>query len=188
MNKNKKNFKKIKEQEMINANFINFTIKREDWNLYKLEDGSLLRARVILSGVLADDLKKIEENIKEGKKPELKLRFRSNRIFAVESPPELRGPPDFNRYTTEELRSFVVKEDLDFETIKEVWNVYELENGIIIKLRLSPINISKTSKFDSGGMPLYLIDANVEGKIQLPETLRKLLKEKTLVKQRLPKK
>jgi len=167
---------------MSTAKFINFKIKREDWNLYKIEDGSLLRGRVVLSGVLMKDSEQIEENIEEKRKTKPKLIFRSDRIFAIEAPPELRGPPDFNRYTTDQLKSFIVEEDLDFETIKETWNVYELDNGIIFKLRLSPTTISRTSKFDSGGMPIYLIDATVEAKIKLPENIKKLMKEKTSTK------
>lgn len=170
---------------MLTAKFVNFKIKREDWNLYKIEDGSLLRGRVVLSGVLAEDLEKIEKKIKMEQRPELKLKFRSDRIFAIEAPPELRGPPDFNIYTIEELRRFIINEDLDFETIKETWNLYELENGIILKLRLSPTTIRRTSKFDSGGMPIYLIDAVVDAKIQLSKKMENMIKRKTLAQQKI---
>jgi len=166
------------------AKFVNFKIKHEDWNLYRIEDGSLLRGRIVLSGVLVEGSENIKEKVKKNRKSELKLTFRSNRIFAIESPPESRGPPDFNRYTTKELRSFIVREDLDFETIKEIWNVYELENGIRLKLRLSPTSISRTSKFDSGGIPIYLIDAVMNAKIQLPEDMRKIIR-KSIEKQKI---
>lgn len=176
----------LKKPDIAIAKFVNFKIKREDWNLYRIEDGSLLRGRIILSGVLGEDLENVKEKVKKNnKKSEVKLTFRSNRIFAIESPPESRGPPDFNRYTTKELRSFIIREDLDFETIKEIWNVYELENGIVLKLRLSPTSISKTSKFDSGGIPIYLIDAVADAKIQLPEDMRKIIKKKSVEKQKI---
>lgn len=80
----------------------------------------------------------------------------------------LRGEPDTKTYTIKELRSSIVKEDLDFEPLKQTWNAYNLENGIAIKVRNSPINVSRTSKFDNRGLPIYLVDSTADVKVKLP--------------------
>jgi hypothetical protein len=170
---------KIERPSLANARFMSFRTAKEEWGLYKIEDGSVLRAKVLLTGVLIEgNLDEMENQIKAGQKPKLGLTFRPSNLFAVESPPELRGTPDPTIYPIEELRGSIVKEDMDFETMKETWNLYELENGIVLKMRISPTAISKTNKFESAGMPLYTVDASIDVKVEMPEHIRKLLKEK----------
>jgi hypothetical protein len=162
--------------------FANFKIIHEDWDLHKLEDNSLLRARVFLTGVLQEkeSLSKIIEQLKAGQKPELSMILRTKHHFEVESPPSLRGLSDSKTYPINELRLCVVDEDIDFKTTRQSWNIYELENGIKIKLRVSVTSVSRTSKFDSYGMPIYIIDLNIEGKTELPKSVQKLVKQKQL--------
>jgi len=45
-------------------------------------------------------------------------------------------------------------------------------------MRISPSAISKTSKFESAGMSLYTVDASIEVKVEMPEHIRKPLREK----------
>lgn len=161
------------------AAFVDFEIKREGWNLYRIEDGTLLRARAFLTGVtIGGKLEEMVKQLKPGQKPKLRLAFRLRTIFAAESPYELRGKPDSRTYTPAELKSFIIKKDVDFETIREIWNLYKLENGITLKSRLSVVTLNKTDKFESGGMPIYTIDSNVDVKVDLPDHIHKLLEEK----------
>jgi len=171
----------IERPSLAKAKFVNFRIAKEDWSLYRIEDGSILRARVLLAGVLSDgNLEDIEKQIVAGQKPKLGLTFRSRNLFEIEPPPELRGTPDSKMYPIEELKKSIVDEEMDFETMKETWNLYELENGVILKMRISPVAISKTSKFESAGMPIYTVDSSMDVKAEMPEHLRKLLKEKQI--------
>lgn len=159
--------------------FVDFEIRREGWNLYRVEDGTLIKARVIVTGILMEG--KLEEMIaqlKPREKPRLGLLLRSRRIFTAESPPKVRGNPSSKTYTTAELKSSITNEDMDFETIKEVWNLYKLENGITLKARLSAVTVNKTSKFEGAGMPIYTIDSNLDVKIELPTHIRKSLEQK----------
>jgi len=103
--------------------------------------------------------------------------IRSQNVFAIEAPPELRGPPGSKRYSPEELRASIVKEELDFETIRETWNSYVLENGMRMKAKISPISVNRTNKFDSGGTPLYTIDSTLDVKLKLPEEIEKIHEE-----------
>ena len=171
----------IKQASLKTATFVNFEINKEGWNLYKIEDGTLLKARVLLLGILMENkLEEIVKQLKPDEKPKLELAFHSKQIFSVESPLELRGTPDSKTYTIAELRGFIVNKDVDFETIREVWNIYELENKITIKFKIAPVVVSKTNKFDRAGMPIYVVDSNIFSKTELPDHLRKLLKPRKI--------
>jgi len=161
------------------ATFENFEVQQEDWNFYKIKDETLLRAKFVLTGVLTDaKLEELERQAESGQKVKFGLAFRSSNIFMVETPPELRGEPDSRKYSPAELQSSIVNEDIDFETLKEAWNLYQLENGIRLKVRLSPVSINKTDKFDSAGMPIYTIDFTADVKIEMPERIRKLVERR----------
>jgi hypothetical protein len=169
----------IESPSLKTANFIGFQIKREDWDMIRLEDKTIIKARIILASVLMEG--KLEDEIAKtqtGQKPKLKFTFIPKIEYAVESPQEFRGDRDQRSYTPEQLGSCVVHRDMDFETLKSSWNLYELENGIILKIRYSLIKIDKTSKYDSGGMPIYMINGSADVKVELPEHLRKLLEKK----------
>lgn len=173
----------MKDQELsATGEFVDFKIIHEDWDLHKLEDNSLLRSRVFLTGVLLEkeSLSKLVEQMEAKEKPVLAMIFRTKHHFEVEPPISLRGLPDSKTYPVAELRSYIVDEDIDFKTTRQAWNIYELENGIKIKLRLSVTAVSRTNKFDSYGMPIYVIDSNIEGKTELPQSLQKRVKGKKL--------
>jgi hypothetical protein len=159
--------------------FTDFKVVSESWDLYKIDDGSVLRARPLLSGVMLDGIiEDIETQLKEQKEPKLGMTFRAKQMFEVEPPVELRGNPDRKKYSNQELRECISSPDMNFETTKQSWNIYELKNGLKIKLRLSVTAIAKTSKFDERGLPIYLIDFNMEIKSELPEPIKKILAEK----------
>jgi hypothetical protein len=161
------------------ARFASFEVKREDWNLFKIEDGSLLRAKLVLTGVLLDStLEEFARQVELGQKPRFGLAFNSNNIFSVEPPPELRGEPDSKKYTIQEFQSAITNEDMDFETLKQSWNMYYIDNGISLKMRLSVVAVSKTCKFDFRGMPVYTIDSNIDVKPELPNHIRELMEKR----------
>ena len=159
--------------------FLEFEIEKEEWNKYVLEDGTLLRLRWILTGALIDKtMKELEKEAKSGQKLTLGFTTRSQNVFAVEAPLELRGPPDQKRYSREELRASIAAEELDFETKRETWNSYLFDNGMRMRARFSPTSVNRTSKFDSGGMPVYLVDSTVGVKLKLPETIERIQEER----------
>lgn len=150
--------------------FVDFEVVREGWNRYKLEDETILKTKFVLISVIMErNYKKIMEKAKTKKGLKIGFGFKSQNVIGVEAPVRLRGEPDTKTYTIEQLRSFVVKEDLDFESLKETWNVYNLENGITIKVRNAPVSVSRTSKFDSRGLPIYLVDSTADVKVRLPK-------------------
>jgi len=149
---------------------VDFEVVREGWNRYKLEDEAVLKTKFVLISVVAEkNFKEIIERAKTEKGLKVGFGFQSHNVVGVEAPMRLRGEPDTKTYTIEELRSSIVKEDLDFEVLTETWNVYKLENGVMIKVRNAPINVSRTSKFDSRGLPIYLVDSTADVKVSLKE-------------------
>jgi hypothetical protein len=150
--------------------FVDFEAVREGWNRYKLEDGSILKTKfVLISTIMEKNFKEIMERAKTEKGLKMGFGFQSHNVIGVEASVGLRGQPDTKTYPLEELRSSIVNEDIDFEVITETWNVYKLENGIVIKVRNAPISVSRTSKFDSRGLPIYLVDSTADVKVTLPK-------------------
>lgn len=171
------------QEQTIGTNNINkklwavsdFKIISETWDKHKTKDGSLLKARVILTSVrLETSLNEIEARVRAGEKPKIGLTFRTKNFFEIESPPELRGNPDTKQYSNEELRASITETDTDFNTIQQSWNSYELENGMTLKIRISIVQLNKTSKFDDRGMPVYFVESSVELKTELPDHLKEL--------------
>ena len=74
--------------------------------------------------------------------------------------------------TKKELQSSVVKDDIKAKIVREDWNSYKLENGMVVQIRNVLVNVSRTSKFDSKGIPIYLVDTNVIVKVPREEIER----------------
>jgi len=150
--------------------FVDFEVVREGWSRYRLEDETILKSKfVLISVAMEKNYMEIMERAKTEKGLKIGFSFNSQNVIGVEAPMRLRGEPDTKTCTIEELRSSIVEEDLDFEIQTEIWNVYKLKNGITVKVRNAPISISRTSKFDSRGLPIYLVDWTADVKVKLPE-------------------
>lgn len=159
-----------------NYHIIDFDVVREEWNKYKLEDGIIIKSKFVLINFMLE--KSLEELIKEAKKKSKKgmgISLQSKNIMGVEAPIKLRGIPS-SSYTPQELQASIIKKDVDFEVIKERRNEYKLKNGMIIKVRHSPLEISKSSKFDSQGLPIYMVNSTADIGFVFPEEIEKELK------------
>jgi hypothetical protein len=151
--------------------FVDFEVIREGWNRYRLEDGSILKVKFILINAITEkNFAKIIKKTKPGKAQKVDFAIQPETVFGIEAPMNLRGEPDTKKYTETELLSSIVKKDIDFEAITETWNIYKLKNGLTLKVRNSPINVSRTSKFDERGLPLYVIESAADIKITLSQS------------------
>ena len=64
--------------------------------------------------------------------------------------------------------------DMDFKTIKEEWNEYQVNDGTIIRMKVVVTNIAKlTDKYDKEGNPIYLVKSSNVLSISAPEKLKK---------------
>lgn len=141
-----------------NALFLPFIVKNESWNKYRLSDGSVVKSKFILINVIAE--KDYKEKIKIAQKDPNEnagVIIQSQNVVGVEAPNGLIGAADTQLYTTQELINFVIEEDMDFDVIDESWNTYDIDgSAFVIKVRNIPIRISRTSKYDAQGLPIYI--------------------------------
>jgi len=132
---------------------IDFRIKNEDWSIFQLVDGTLLKSKLVLINVLEKRSGKGFEGI-----------MQLQNVLGVFSPEELRGKPS-EPYTHEELAKSIVNDDIDIEkVITQPWNEYELDNGMVFKVKNILVNVAKTDKYDKEGMPIYLVNCSAFAK------------------------
>lgn len=79
-----------------------------------------------------------------------------------------RGSPDTSVYSQAELFAAVTKDDMRFNTIAQDWNEYVVDDGARIKLQPIILKVSKTSKFNGKGLPVYLTQINVTFQVKPP--------------------
>jgi len=162
-----------------NFQFVDFKVIREEWNKYKLEDGTIIKMKFVLISVMME--KSLEEFVKEAKerkgtKVGMGVVVQSRNVMGVEAPKKLRGQPS-GTYSHQDLQASIIKRDMDFEVITEKRNEYKLENGITIKVKSSPLEISKTSKYDQQGLPIYIVNSTADMIPTFPEEIERELKQ-----------
>lgn len=65
--------------------------------------------------------------------------------------------------------------DIDFETKKEDWNEYKLEDGSVLKFKTVVSNVIRTENHDPmTGDPIYQVRSTNVVRIKVPERLKKL--------------
>lgn len=133
--------------ENLDFDYVDFDTVGEPWNLYKLEDGSLIKFKLVLVKLMP---------IKNDPKNYL---LNTANVVGVQSQRELRGaptpPPPKGTYDDFE------KKDLDCEVIEESWNEYKLKDGNTLKIKPAITAIDKTKSFDSYGEPIYVVHSQV---------------------------
>jgi len=140
------------KREQKRLNYIDFKVEREDWNVYKLEDGTILKLKFIL-------LKVIREKIDKEGRPIYSVQ--SSIVSTVFPPSNLLGMPDTRRYSIKELETAVIKPDMKFEALKEDYSSKYILKETVGELRLEVkpvlIAVARTKKYDERGEPIYLI-------------------------------
>jgi len=144
----------------INRERINFEVKKEIWNEYKLDDGTIMKIKCVLVKIFKIKGKEEVYNIN------------SNDVIGIIAPDNLLGEPSEIKYSQKELVESIVEDDIDFKTIKEDWNEYMLSDGKLLKLKSVPTKIAKTNKFDSLGEPIYLVQTQPMAKSIHPNRVK----------------
>lgn len=150
------------EDSEITEKLIELEVIKEDWNVYELEDGSIIKQKILLSFFIETNEKDAQGNTK--------FWISNNQVTAVYSPISIRGPPDRN-YSVPELEKYVEQPNMKFSLIHDGGrNQYKTEKFLITVNYLAK-KIEKTSKYDSKGMPAYIVRNEIEMLISevLPE-------------------
>jgi hypothetical protein len=132
---------------------LEFKIIKEDWFIYKLKDGSVLRVKPVLIKVFETD-----QVGPDGKKI---LVFNGQNIVAVSSPENLKGTPTLPLPPpTDALKLDKEEVEIDKTIYDPQWNIYELENGEKIKTKIVITHVYRVKgKYSETGDPYYIIQS-----------------------------
>ena len=129
--------------------YINFKCLVEDWSEYLLDDKTIIRTRVV----------------------PMAFKKKTDKIYKIKSvlelvsfcPLELIGPPSEIPIPVEdtEVIKTLDKIDMKFETLKEPWNEYELEDDTRVFLKTVATSISRSKLYDREGETVYRVERQV---------------------------
>lgn len=134
---------------------LNFEIVKEVWNTYTMEDDAKLKARSIVSRFFTASIPTDQSIESIGG---------NTSIITVVLPSKdykFYGELDLNAHTKNEIDSDE-KTEVEFSTSSEEWNVYKIEDGTKIKLKLVIAGIKRCNNLrDKDGIPIYSIDSSI---------------------------
>jgi hypothetical protein len=122
---------------------LDFTIVSEEWNRYNLSDGSVLKIRPIVV--------KIFETEQKTPTGEPVFGFASLNVASVTVPDELKKPSKGEEN---------IETPVEFEPVKEIWNTFTLEERFNLKVKLVVSRVTRTSKVNQFGEPIYFVKSN----------------------------
>jgi hypothetical protein len=141
---------------------VDFEIEREVWNAYDLVDGTRLKARSVLFKLLRTPTSKVGE-------------FKYNASFqnVVTAFVHPRNKASSGKaYIQQEIDAFP-KEEVNFTTDYEDWNIYKLPDGTRLKTKLVVSSIFKVKQegvFNVFGEPIYVVNwTNVVAPVPKPK-------------------
>jgi len=62
---------------------------------------------------------------------------------------------------------------INYETIKENWNEYKLDDGTLLKAKSILTQVVRTKKFDKQGNPIYHYTTSAIATVIVPDELKK---------------
>jgi hypothetical protein len=128
-------------------NSLKFEVMNEPWNEYKLEDGTVLRVKVVVAGVF--------------KEAGEKFSIAHMNVFGVVPEDKYLGIPSPPLKQDEKLEKFIEAEDLKFTQLTDQWNEYDLPSEHIrLSIKGVLVSVSRTTRHDEKGIPVY--ETNVQ--------------------------
>ncbi len=130
-------------------NYISFDVIKELWNIYTFEDGNAMKFKVVLLKIVPSP------NVNE-------FAINTSNLMAVFAQQKTRGTPALPS-PVPEIK--IEKKDMPFNIKYEDWNEYKIEDGRILKLKPTIVEIIKTANYDQYGEPIYLVNCQILMKI-----------------------
>lgn len=153
------------EFELSKGEPVEFAVKNEPWAKYKLEDKTLLFARLIVTKIIRT------ERYDPSGQPV--YAWTSQNLFTTLGQKDLRGAPSIPSPTSANPKDFNVTQ-VDFERVgNEQWNIYEIADGSILRIKLEPTSILRTDKFSFDGDPYYIITSQSISRVKVTPNLIK---------------
>ncbi len=145
---------------------VEFVVKREPWAKYRLDDGTRLLGRVIVTKVV-----KTREYEPTG---EPIYAWFNQAIFTAIAPKKLKGEPSDPEPTSLNPDDYNVT-PVDFERLgPEEWSEYKLSDGATMRVKLDVTGVYRTDKYGNDGDPYYVVGSEPVQKVRVP---RKLLRK-----------
>jgi hypothetical protein len=151
-----------------NALELEFEPVREGWSIYKVKDGQYdvsLRAKLIVLKLFVVDVDSSGARFAIG----------SNLIISTIVPAGLKGEKSQETYPNEVIVKSLVAEDLPVETVREDWNDYKTREGITFSIKLVVTTVSRSSKHDANGDPIYWVLHQTVQRAKVPDEIREQL-------------
>lgn len=162
---------------------VDFQVVKENWQKYQLSDGTVLRAKLVLTNVLKA---RTQVNPLTGE-PLYQWFVATPTPFSLVSWPEqLRGQPTTVQITNE-LIGQNIDENVGFDMVgkEDEWNIYSLTDGTNLRLRLNITNIQRIKLHGLTGEPLYNMQTqNADFRITIPKNLIKKPTKSPTIKDR----
>ena len=156
---------------------ISFKIVKEGWNSYKISDGATIRIRPIAVKVYLSRAKSKKDGTRTG-------HVGIQHVITVSAPDSMTGPENPNQ-PSPEVAEKMEREPRSFEEEKEMWNEYDLEGNLYLKIKTLIENVERViGEFSRDGMPYYLIRHTTVFAITSKEAKSKKKKSKGKVKGR----
>lgn len=145
---------------------VEFSVKNEPWVKYKLEDRTTLFAKFIMIKVY-----KTGEYDANGQPI---YAWSSQNLITTIAAEENRGTPSDSPPVSTNATDYQVT-PVDFERVgSEQWNIYELSDGALLRVKLEVMNVARTDKYSADGEPFYLVGSGPLTRVKVPpELLRK---------------
>jgi len=137
---------------------IDFEVIREPWHKYELNDNTIIKTKYVLT-----TLNKTQKD----EKPNYAIDGQA--ITVVLPAVESKGPQDPAQYTGDDYKKAIIQDDVKYNTLDEEWYEYIVDDGTKLKLKMTVIGISKTSKFNKKGDPVYIVNHGFMINVRLPK-------------------
>lgn len=139
----------------VKHHFTDFETEREIWNRYELIEEAQIKAKAVLVKVVErKDLKNPRVN-QIGIESKNLVTVLPSKYYRLQSSPNPRLPSPRQIADAERI-------DVSFDQLSEDWNIYRLEDGRKLKLKLVVTGIVRLKGlYDISGIPIYDIGSTV---------------------------
>ncbi len=153
------------QYDLSKAEGIEFSSKSEPWVKYRLEDKTVLFARLVITKVY-----RTEQYDVNGQPV---YAWSSQNLFTTVAPKENKGTPSDPPPTSLNPADYNVT-PVDFERVgSEQWNIYELKDKTVLRIKLEVTGVVKTDKFSVDGDPFYIVSSGALTRMKVPIELLK---------------
>lgn len=139
-----------------NYDYLDFETIKENWNLYVLEDETIIKFKIVLLKIIPT-VAPVQVQVQipgQGQVQAQSIAFNTANLMTILSTKEAKGTP-----SSPDTEMKIEKKDIPFKILTEEWNEYKLEDGKILKMKPTIVQIAKAAHYDQHGEPNYLVQS-----------------------------